>query len=104
MARAAAIIGTTPPFLRWAIDHACPLRRDSVKHSLPEATFRQLAESPELGSLGEFQSPALCGVRRWRVKRFTNYLIFYRPLAEGIEVIRVLHGARDIDAIFNADS
>ena len=69
-----------------------------------ETTFQQLAESPELGSLGEFQSPALSGVRRWRVKRFTNYLIFYRPLADGIEVLRVLHGARDIDAIFDADS
>jgi len=27
-----------------------------------------------------------------------NYLIFYRPIAEGIEVIRVLHGARATSA------
>ena len=69
-----------------------------------EATFKQLAKSPELGSLGEFQSPVLQGVRRWRVNRFTNYLIFYRQRPEGIEVIRVLHGARDIDAIFGDES
>ena len=69
-----------------------------------EATFKQLAESPELGSLGEFQSPVLQGIRRWRVNRFTNYLIFYRERSNGIEVIRVLHGARDIDAIFGEDS
>lgn len=25
-----------------------------------------------------------------------NYLIFYRPIEDGIAVVRVLHGARDI--------
>jgi toxin ParE1/3/4 len=25
-----------------------------------------------------------------------NYLIFYRPISDGIEIVRVLHGARDI--------
>jgi toxin ParE1/3/4 len=29
-----------------------------------------------------------------------NYVIFYRPIDDGIEVVRVLHGARDIDAMF----
>ena len=28
-----------------------------------------------------------------------NYLIFYRPVEDGIEVIRVLHSARDIENI-----
>ncbi len=27
-----------------------------------------------------------------------NYLIFYRAVADGIAVVRVLHGARDITA------
>lgn len=30
-----------------------------------------------------------------------NYVIFYRPVANGIQVIRVLHGARDIPALFD---
>jgi toxin ParE1/3/4 len=29
---------------------------------------------------------------------YCSYLVFYRPVAEGIEVIRVLHGARDLEA------
>jgi toxin ParE1/3/4 len=33
------------------------------------------------------------------VRRFRNYLIFYRPTDGGIEVIRVLHAARDISSI-----
>jgi len=26
---------------------------------------------------------------------------FYQPIEDGIEIIRVLHGARDIEALFN---
>jgi len=29
-----------------------------------------------------------------------NYLVFYLPLDDGIEVVRVLHGSREIDALF----
>jgi plasmid stabilization system protein ParE len=31
-------------------------------------------------------------------------VIFYLVLADGIEIVRVLHGARDLDAIFHADN
>jgi len=30
---------------------------------------------------------------------FPNYVIFYRVKGEGVEIVRVLHGARDIDAL-----
>ncbi len=33
-----------------------------------------------------------------------RYVIFYRRISEGIEIIRVLHGARDLDLILNADN
>ncbi|MCC7382255.1 MAG: type II toxin-antitoxin system RelE/ParE family toxin [Deltaproteobacteria bacterium] len=29
-----------------------------------------------------------------------DYIIFYRPVKGGIEIARILHGARDIDALF----
>ena len=32
-----------------------------------------------------------------------NYVLFYLPVSDGIEIIRVLHGRRDIDAIFAED-
>jgi toxin ParE1/3/4 len=38
------------------------------------------------------------GLRSFAVK---NYVIFYRPFPNGIQVIRVLHGARDIPALFD---
>lgn len=31
---------------------------------------------------------------------FGRYVIFYAPLEHGIDVVRVLHSARDIDAVF----
>lgn len=45
-------------------------------------------------------SPSLRGMRRSRVENFGDYLIFYRPVDRGIEVVRVIHGARDIEALF----
>ena len=30
-----------------------------------------------------------------------NYLVFYRPAEDGIEVIRVIHGARNIPELFD---
>ena len=32
---------------------------------------------------------------KWRVNGFDNYLIFYLPRADGVSIVRVLHGARD---------
>ena len=31
---------------------------------------------------------------------FGRYIVFYRVITKSIEVVRVLHGARDIDSIF----
>ena len=33
-----------------------------------------------------------------------NYVIFYRPMEDGIEVARVLHGARDLPPLFERGS
>lgn len=69
-----------------------------------EETFRQLLRSPQLGAKGEFRSRYLKGIRRWRVNGFENFLLFYRPVDDGIEVIRILHGARDIETLFNENT
>jgi toxin ParE1/3/4 len=31
---------------------------------------------------------------------FGRYVVFFEPIPDGIDVIRVLHGSRDIDAAF----
>ena len=34
---------------------------------------------------------------------FGRYVIFYEQLDDGIDIVRVLHSARDIDAVFGKD-
>ena len=56
----------------------------------------QLATLPGIGEAFLTDHPRLQGVRRFRVAGFPNHLIFYREIEGGIEVVRVLHGARDL--------
>jgi toxin ParE1/3/4 len=56
---------------------------------------------PSIGSPREFRSRRLRNIRMWPVKGFEEHLIFYRENDDGIEVIRVLHGKRDIEDIFS---
>ena len=63
-------------------------------------TFQILARVPGMGKRAECRSSYLKGMRMFPMKRFPNHLVFYRCIKDGIEIIRVLHGARDIEAIF----
>jgi len=67
-----------------------------------ESSFEDLAAMPEMGTARQYDAPALADVRMWRVSGFDNYLIFYRWTENGIEIIRVLHSKRDIEALFRA--
>ena len=64
------------------------------------AAFDRICEMPEIGSRRRFNRPLLANVRVWPIKGFDKYRIFYRPLGPRIEILRILHAARDIDAIF----
>jgi toxin ParE1/3/4 len=68
-----------------------------------EATLTALAKTPGIGEPYQATNPHLAGLRRARVRRFKNYLIFYRPILGGIDVIRVLHAARDVRDILEAE-
>ncbi len=59
--------------------------------------FRVLATQPMMGRARDELVP---GVRSFP---FGRYVVFYMPLDDGIDVVRVLHGARDIDAVFNSE-
>lgn len=58
--------------------------------------FRFLAEQPLAGRLRtEFGRDINC-----RSFPYRRYLIFYVPIQDGIEIIRVLHSARDVESEF----
>lgn len=56
-----------------------------------------LASKP---GMGRARDEIAEGIRSFPVGR---YVIFYRPVPEGVEIIRVLHGSRDIEALFQSD-
>jgi hypothetical protein len=57
--------------------------------------------SREAGQRCNFASDMAEGIRVWPANGFRNPLIFYRPMNEGVEIVRVLHGARDIESLFH---
>ena len=63
------------------------------------AAFRKIAASPYMGSAYESAAVAEHGIRYWVVPRFKNYVIYYRPTDEGVEIVRVLYGAQDAPAL-----
>lgn len=59
---------------------------------------------PLIGVDRGFINPKLFGLRMWFVKGFENYLIFYRPFGNYIEIVRVLHPSQDRDAILAVEA
>ena len=66
---------------------------DTLEHRM-----ELLSRHPKMGEARSDLAP--------RLRTFTvgNYVIFFRPIRDGIEVVRVLHGSRDIPAIFRRRS
>jgi toxin ParE1/3/4 len=62
---------------------------DSVLDGL-EKRFSILADNPLMGRSRDDIAPEL------RYFLFEKYLIFYRTASDGIEIVRVVHGARNL--------
>jgi toxin ParE1/3/4 len=65
-----------------------------------QRAFEKLGTMPELAGRCESENPALAELRVWQVPGFRKYLIFYRVISNGIEIKRVIHGARDLESLF----
>ncbi len=59
-----------------------------------ETLFRLLAIHSEIGE--RINTPRFGFVRRYTLG---NYVVYYRPIFDGVEILRVLHGARDHDRL-----
>jgi len=68
-----------------------------------DETCALLVKQRRIGAPHDSGLPELAELRRIPVKGFENYLIFYLPLPGGIDVIRVLHGARDIENLLKTE-
>jgi toxin ParE1/3/4 len=77
----------------WHIAQDNPDAADRLLDTIDERCAL-LAQFPLVGTSRDKLIPGLRSVP------VGNYLVFYLPLDDGIEVVRVLHGARDIDLLF----
>jgi toxin ParE1/3/4 len=72
-----------------------PSRADSFVYEL-EDRCQSLSEFPE-------RFPAIAGMPKGTVRKLTHagYLIFYRVDTKSVEVLRIIHGARDWASLFD---
>ena len=62
-------------------------------------TFAQIARQPGVHAFYGFKNPRLADVRVCQVEGFPNVLVFYRVGQSATEILRVIHGARDINSL-----
>jgi toxin ParE1/3/4 len=63
------------------------------------ATADDLAAFPFGGTEVRFGDADIRSCRWASVRGFRNYLLIYRIVPNGIEVVRLIHGSRDLDAL-----
>ncbi len=59
----------------------------------------RIASFPQLGRKVSPPGRFLAGVRSWPVPGFENVIIYCRPIARRIDVLRVIHGARNLSRL-----
>jgi toxin ParE1/3/4 len=65
-----------------------------------DSTLRILALQPESGPRTSMGKPELQGMRTFPVSDgFEKILLFYFPLQDGIDLVRVAHGSRDLERL-----
>jgi toxin ParE1/3/4 len=91
----------TPDAKRDLVEISVYIGRDSLEaarrfRQAAQETFRQIAAMPGIGQPCPTENPELAGMRCVFVTGFSKYLVFYRPAGRAVEVVRVVHGARDL--------
>jgi toxin ParE1/3/4 len=80
------------------------IARDSLDAALrfydaADETYRQIRDHPNRWPRFELDHPKLANLLKRAIVGFRNYLAFYQVHGEFVDIIRVLHGARDIPSI-----
>ncbi|MSV31409.1 MAG: type II toxin-antitoxin system RelE/ParE family toxin [Bryobacterales bacterium] len=66
-------------------------------------TFALLATQRNIGWRSRAKYPGLESLRVCRVSEFEEMLILYRPLTKGVEILRVVHGSRNLRALLRRE-
>ena len=66
-------------------------------------TFALLATQPSMGWRSRIGHSRINQLRVFRVKGFEAILILYLPLPDGVDVLRVVHGSRNLHALLRRE-
>lgn len=66
-------------------------------------TCALLAAQPNMGWSLRLQRPGLETMRVFRAKGFKRILVLYSPLMDGVEILRVVHGSRNLEALLRRE-
>jgi toxin ParE1/3/4 len=67
-------------------------------------TFALLSTQPQMGWRVRVRHPRLASLRVFRISGFEKVLVFYLPFTSGIEIVRVVHGSRDLVAFLRREN
>ncbi len=72
--------------------------RESVRR-----TIQSLREHPQVGPRYSSDNPRLQNLRTWPVAGFEAIRIYYVLEQDGIHILRVLHGKRDVRSVLESE-
>jgi toxin ParE1/3/4 len=101
-----SVVTQRPAARRDVVALAEYIRKDSPRTALRfvravHSTYRSVAAQPGMGGPCEL---AVEGLRVIAVSGFRNHLVYYRPIEDGVEILRVLHAGQDAQRIFGEPS
>lgn len=64
----------------------------------------ELRHHPDIGAPARMKWPHLAGLRSWPIPGFPVIRIYYIHSADGVRIVRVLHGKRDIGSLLEEDT
>jgi toxin ParE1/3/4 len=84
------------------------IAKDSVNAALrfldaADSAFDRLRSFPGVGTRRQFLHSDLKDVRSWPIPEFEKHVIFYRVSPGLVDILRVVHTARDLDRIFGPE-
>jgi len=68
------------------------------------STLLRVLQNPHSGPLCSFKSEELRDIRRIAIAGFPKHLLFYQSNEQELLILRIVHGARDLENLFKAAS
>ena len=67
-----------------------PVAADRVFEAA-QSTFESWSKKPKIGKIFESKRAKLKGIRFFPITKYPSYIVYYRGISSGIEIIRILH-------------